>query len=123
MTVKSFRDLKIWQEGHALALQVYRVSTRFPREEMYGLTSQLRRAAASVPANLAEGVGRRTTREFINFLCIARGSLQEVDYFLQLAKELGYLDGPNWEPLAKRYRGLDAGMRACLENMSKKTAA
>lgn len=90
--MKEFRELQIWQRSHALTLAVYRVTRSFPKEELFGLTSQLRRACASIPANIAEGCGRDGDAELKRFLGIALGSACEVDYHLILATELGYLD-------------------------------
>jgi len=89
--MQKFQDLKVWQRGHALALEVYRVTESFPKTEQFGLTSQLRRAASSVPTNIAEGSKRRTRQEFARFLNIAEGSLAEVEYLLILCRDLGYL--------------------------------
>lgn len=86
-----FRKLKVWQEAHQLVLAIYRVTADFPSAEAYGLTSQLRRAAASIPANLAEGSGRRGDAEFARFCRIALGSASEVQYHLLLARDLDYL--------------------------------
>lgn len=83
--------LKVWRDSHALTLSIYRITAGFPKTEVYGLTSQLRRAAASVPANIAEGCGRKTSAEFARFLQIAMGSASEVEYHLLLARDLQYL--------------------------------
>ena len=88
-TLKSYRDLEVWKKSIELAEQVYRLSAKFPAEERFGLTSQIRRAAASVAANIAEGAAREGTREFLQFLGIAGGSLAEVETFLVLAEKLG----------------------------------
>lgn len=90
-TVDGYRKLKAWQEAHALVLLVYKTTEKFPSEELFGLTSQLRRAATSVVANIVEGYARNTTKEFIQFLSISLGSLSEVEYYLFLANELHYL--------------------------------
>ncbi|MCX7790136.1 MAG: four helix bundle protein [Chloroflexaceae bacterium] len=87
---QSYRDLLVWQKGTALALEIYRVTQRFPSDERFGLTAQLRRAAVSIPSNIAEGQARRTTGEFIQFLSHAEGSLAEVDTQIYLAQQLGY---------------------------------
>lgn len=92
MTVNGFEDLRIWQAAHELALRVYGVTSRFPASEAYGLTSQLRRAAASVSANIAEGYGRFSKAEYLHFLYYARGSLMETKSFLYLARDAGYLE-------------------------------
>ena len=91
MYVQNFRQLKVWQKAHQLTLDVYRVSAAFPRSEMYGLTSQLRRAASSICANLAEGCARVGDAELARFCAIARGSASELEYHLLLAHDLGYL--------------------------------
>lgn len=90
-TMKNFRDLVVWQKAHQLTLNVYRATAHFPREESFGLTSQLRRAASSVAANIAEGGGRSGQAEFAWFLHVAAGSANEVEYHLLLARDLGYL--------------------------------
>ncbi len=89
--VTSHRDLVVWQKAMDLVVQVYRLSAAFPREETYRLTAQITRAAASVPANIAEGHARSTSRDFANFLSIAKGSLMETETFLMLSVRLGYL--------------------------------
>ena len=89
--MKDYRRLEVWQRGHQLALAVYSVTRRFPREEQFGLTSQMRRAAASIPANLAEGSGRDSDNELKRFIHIAHGSASELEYFLLLASELRLL--------------------------------
>jgi four helix bundle protein len=85
------RNLVVWQKAMRLAAEVYRATVAFPRNEIFGLTSQIRRAAVSIPSNLAAGSARRTTPEFISFLYIARGSQAELDSQLRLAHEIGYL--------------------------------
>lgn len=89
--VQSFRDLAVWKKWMALVVDVYRATQAFPRTETYGLTSQLRRAAVSVPSNIAEGQARLSTGEFKQFLGNARGSLTEVETQILIARELGYL--------------------------------
>jgi four helix bundle protein len=91
--MEDFKDLKVWKKAHELTLAVYRRTRVFPKEEMYGLTSQLRRAAASIGANIAEGCGRRSDGEMKRFLQIARGSASELEYHLLLARDLQILDG------------------------------
>ncbi len=91
MTVKHYQELIAWQKAMDLVVLVYEHTACFPKEEMFGLTNQVRRAVVSVPSNLAEGQGRRTTKEFLNFLSIARGSLQEVETQILLAERLNYL--------------------------------
>jgi four helix bundle protein len=90
--MRRFDSLKVWRRSHALVLQVYEVTRRFPNDERYGLCSQVRRAAVSVPANVAEGCKRSSDADFARHVSIAEGSASEVDYLLLLAAELGYLD-------------------------------
>jgi len=90
--IKSHRDLIVWQKAMVLVTDVYSLTKTFPREEIYGLSAQTRRAAASVPANIAEGQGRRLGREFHQFLGNARGSLMELDTHLELALRVGYIN-------------------------------
>jgi four helix bundle protein len=89
--LRNFKDLVVWDKAHALTLDLYRVTRTFPKEELYGLTSQIRRAAASIGANLAEGCGRRSDGEFARYLLIAMGSASELSYHLLLARDLDYL--------------------------------
>src|SRR5436305_818343 len=102
MGLKSYRDLIVWQKAMDLVVEVYRSTGSFPREETYGLTSQVRRAAVSIPSNIAEGQCRHTTKEFLNFLSIAQGSLAEVETQLQIAHRLGYLDTDGTNTLLQR---------------------
>jgi four helix bundle protein len=88
---KGFRTLNAWKKAYELTLDIYRLSKSFPREETYALTSQLLRAAVSVPANIAEGYERNHRKEYLQFLFIAKGSLGEVETYLLLAKDLGYM--------------------------------
>jgi four helix bundle protein len=97
--VRSFKDLKVWQKGHELTLSIYRATKSFPKDEMYGMTSQLRRAAASIPANIAEGCVRGSGAEFRHFLQVALGSASELEYHILLSHELGYLDESQYESL------------------------
>ncbi len=88
---RDFRKVKAWERAHALTLQVYRATSSFPCDERFGLVSQMRRACASIPTNVAEGCGRSTNNELARFIDIATGSASEVEYQLFLAKDLGYL--------------------------------
>ncbi|MBI1750371.1 MAG: four helix bundle protein [Acidobacteria bacterium] len=89
--MKDFRDLKVWEKCHRLTLALYRATRTFPKEELFGLTSQIRRSAASIPANIAEGCGRDGDADFARFLQIAMGSASELEYHLLLARELELL--------------------------------
>jgi four helix bundle protein len=100
--MKDFKDLKVWSKAHELTVRIYELTRTFPREEMYGLTSQLRRSASSIGANIAEGCGRRSDGEFTRFLQIARGSASEVEYHLLLARDLGFLAGADYREFEQR---------------------
>jgi four helix bundle protein len=89
---KEFRDLILWQKAHGLVLSIYGLSRTFPKYELYGLTSQIRRAAASVPANIAEGFKKRTVADKLRYLSISQSSLEECRYFLILIEDLSYAD-------------------------------
>jgi len=104
MAIKHYRDLVAWQEAMRLVKLVYRLTMNWPREEQYGLTSQLRRAAVSVPSNIAEGYGRRATQGFIRFLNIAHGSLMEVETQLQIGFELQFLKAEHLEKACRQLR-------------------
>jgi four helix bundle protein len=97
--LKDFRDLKVWEKGHELVLDVYRATATFPKSEQYGLTSQLRRCSSSIPANIAEGCGR-SDGDFGRFLQIAMGSASELEYHALLAHDLKLLDDASYERLA-----------------------
>jgi four helix bundle protein len=90
LPARNFQDLIVWQRAHQFVLGVYRLTSGFPREELYGLTSQFRRAAVSVPANVAEGFKKRGRADKVRFMNIAEGSLEECRYYLILAEDLGY---------------------------------
>ena len=97
--MQDFRSLKVWEKAHALVIAVYTATQRFPKEEIYGLTSQIRRAAVSIPANIAEGCGKEGDVEFRRYLLIAMGSASELEYLLMLAHDLKYLEGTNYQSL------------------------
>ncbi len=102
MTARRHYDLRVWQDGIALVKTIYALTAKLPREEQFGLTSQMRRAAVSVPANIAEGAARSTQKEFTHFLTIARGSLAELDTLLILCIEIAYFDRALIEPIQKQ---------------------
>ncbi|MGH7964819.1 MAG: four helix bundle protein, partial [Candidatus Binatia bacterium] len=99
--MRDFRELKVWDKAHELTLAVYRATAKFPKEEMYGLTSQTRRSCASIPANIAEGCGRSGEPELARFFQIAMGSASELEYHLLLARDLDLLNGSHYEQLAR----------------------
>jgi len=100
---RDYRKLQAFQEADALALEIYSATCNFPRSEMFGLTSQLRRAALSVPTNIVEGSHRFTMNDYLHFLDIAAGSLAETGYLIGISRRLEYIDQPNADALTSRY--------------------
>ncbi|MGD0694204.1 MAG: four helix bundle protein [Terriglobia bacterium] len=100
--MQNFKTLKVWEKGHELTLAVYKATVRFPKDELYGLTSQIRRACASIPANIAEGCGRGGKAELGRYLQIEAGSASELEYHLLLAHDLGLLLDAEYKPLDNR---------------------
>ncbi len=115
--MKNFRSLEVWKLAHELTLRVYAVSQRFPREEIFGLTSQIRRSAASVPYNIAEGCGMGTNAAFANCLQTSYGSSSELDYQLLLARDLGYLPAAGHEPLYERVQQVQRMLGALIRKV------
>jgi four helix bundle protein len=99
--VRNFRELKVWRKSHSLTLAVYEATVAFPKQELYGLTGQVRRFAAFVPANIAEGCGRNGDAELARFLQIASGSASELEYHILFAHDLKLLKTPEYETLAR----------------------
>lgn len=90
--MRDYKKYKVWELGHQVTLAIYKISQKFPKGEIYGITNQMRRAAYSIPPNIAEGCGRESDAEFKRFLVIAQGSSSELEYFAILARDLGYID-------------------------------
>ena len=99
--MKDFRNLKVWERSHELVLEIYRISNTFPKSELFGFTSQLRRSCISIPANSAEGCGRGSDADFGRFLQIAAGSASETEHHLLLAHNLGYIKGDDYINLSQ----------------------
>jgi len=102
MAGKNYRDLDVWREAMDFVVECYRMTGTFPKSEVYGLTSQLQRAAVSIPANIAEGQGRQHDKEFLQHLAIAYGSLAEVETHVQIARRLEYVDGEKENQMLER---------------------
>ncbi len=98
--VQDFRNLKVWEKSHVLVLAVYQLTGSFPKQEIYGITNQIRRAASSVPANIAEGCGRNTDADMARFLQMAMGSASELEYHLLLARDLKILQRADYEQIS-----------------------
>jgi four helix bundle protein len=121
---RNFRNIKAWQHADNLAVSVYSKTKSFPREELYGITSQLRRASVSVLTNIAEGANREHNKEYLNFLYVARGSIAEIEYLLHLSKQLGYLNDDEYKKLedlrkeaAKTLHGLITAVKKDVERI------
>ena len=100
--MRDFKDFKVWEKAHSLTLAIYKTTASFPKEELYGLISQIRRACASIPANIAEGCGRSGNAELARFLQIAMGSASELEYHLLLAHDLKFLNDSDYNNLSTR---------------------
>ena len=118
--ITKFEDLRVWKLGHDLTLEIYRITRDFPKDEVYGIVSQLRRASSSVCANIVEGFYRDTTKELIKFLYNARGSAGEVTYFLILVKDLGFVDKAKYEELRNSYENLLKSISALINSLKRK---
>lgn len=105
--IESFTDLNVWKEGHKLVVMVYKITKYFPKEETYSLTDQMRRAASSITANVAEGFGRQTYKEKVQFYYMAKGSLSELKNFILIAKDIGYLSIEQLGQLAEQANTVD----------------
>ncbi|MDF2545675.1 MAG: ribosomal protein [Anaerosolibacter sp.] len=116
--MSKFKELGVWEKSHNLTLHIYKLTMRFPSEEKYGLTSQIRKAASSIPANIAEGQGRSNNKEFINFLRIAKGSATELEYWLLLSHELQYLDINEYTDLLKQNHKILAMLNNLITSLS-----
>ncbi|PZF74101.1 four helix bundle protein [Taibaiella soli] len=118
--MQNYHDLKVWAKAHVFTLQVYNTARQFPQEELYGLTSQLKRAAASVPANISEGCGKISQRELANFLNISLGSANESEYFLLLAKDLGYMNLETFNALTENINEIKAMLISLIKSVRSK---
>ena len=121
MSIQSYRDLNVWQDAMNIAEASYKLTQPFPQSELYGLTTQIRRAAVSVAANIAEGHGRETSGAYIQFLRTAQGSLKELETHLLLARRLGLLDAGQSEPILDDCDKLGRMLRALIRAIQEKT--
>lgn len=121
--VKGFQDLEVWKKAHRVVLDVYRLTIQFPRTEQFGVISQLCRAAYSIPANIAEGSGRRSTRELLHFLALSNGSLEELRYFLLLSRDLRYLSPPDYERLQGDLKSIAEMLEALGQSLRRRLAS
>jgi four helix bundle protein len=120
--MKDFRDLKVWERAHQLTLDVYKTTSGFPREELFGLTSQMRRCSASIGANIAEGCGKRGNNEFHRFLQIASGSASELDYHQLLARDLHFLPDVDYRRITSQLSQLRKMLTSLLQKVDHERA-
>ena len=120
LSVQSYRDLVLWQRGMGLAEVCYRVTASFPRDEIYGMTTQIRRAATSVPANIAEGHGRESTGSFVQFLRVAQGSVKELETHLLLAERVGIAEAEVVKPVLAECDEIGRMLRALIRSLQGK---
>ena len=118
--IKSYRDLRVWQDAMNLAEASYRLTKASPRDEMFGLTAQIRRAASSIPANIAEGHGRESTQSFIQFLRISQGSLKELETHFLLAGRVGLIEQPDMQTALGSSDALGKMLRALIRSLQQK---
>ena len=118
--LKSFKDLQVWQKSYVLALDIYEATSNFPASEVYGLTAQIRRAAVSIPSNIAEGYARGHTAEYVRFVNVAYGSLAELQTQLMLARDLGYLEQSVHGVIASQYEDLERMLSALMRSLRRK---
>lgn len=122
-SIRSYRDLRVWTEAMELAADAYRVTRSFPREEVFGLTSQIRRAAASIPANIAEGYGRESSGNYVNFLKNAQGSLKELETHLLLSVKVELTLSRDVEPLMERAESVGKMLRGLMRSVQQSGAS
>ena len=118
--LKNYKELKVWQKAYNLCIAVYKITKTFPKEELYGLTSQMRRAALSVPCNIAEGYGRKTTPEYIRFLFIAYGSNCELETQILISGDLGFMKAEELEKLQTDMGEVERMLKALIKSMENK---
>ena len=119
--MQNYKELKVWEKSHSFTLSVYELTTGFPKDELYSLTNQLRRATSSIPANIAEGCGKISQNELAHFLNIALGSANEVEYFLLLSKDLKYIEEDKHIQLDDDINQIKAMLIALINKVRKKS--
>ena len=122
MAASSFRDLRVWQEAMKLTTEIYKSTSAFPKHELYGLSQQIRRAAVSVPSNIAEGKGHRSDKAFVHFLLHARGSLLELETQLLISEELQYVRKEEAQRLLTLAEGVGRALSGLINSMREKAA-
>ena len=118
--MKTYRDLQVWQKSMTLVTEIYKISKGFPRDEVYGLTSQMRRCAISIPSNMAEGYGRNSTNEYIHFIRVAMGSLYELQTQIEISMNLYYLNRDEFDKLYELSREIERMLSSLIRKLNGK---
>ena len=118
--LKSYKDLNVWQKAYELCLKIYSITAQFPKEEKYGLTSQIRRSAVSIPSNIAEGYGRKTTADYIRMLYIAYGSVCELETQILLAGDLGFIEKGQLDIRIREIAEVERMLKALIKSLENK---
>ncbi|MFH2045280.1 MAG: four helix bundle protein [Pseudomonadota bacterium] len=118
--LKNYKELSVWQKSYKLCLHIYKVTKRFPKDEMYGLTSQIRRSAVSIPSNIAEGYGRKTTLEYVRFLYIAYGSVCELETQMMISGDLVYVEKDRLQEIRDEIGDIERMLKAMIKSLENK---
>ena len=118
--LKNFKELKVWQKAYKLCLEIYSITTKFPKEERYGLTSQIKRSVVSIPSNIAEGYGRKTTVDYVRLLYISYGSVCELETQILLAGDLGFIEKGELSSLIKDIAEIERMLKALIKSLEDK---
>ena len=118
--LKNYKDLKVWKKSYELCLEIYRITAKFPKEERYGLTSQIRRSVVAIPSNIAEGYGRKTTRDYIRMLYISYGSVCELETQILLAGDLDLIEKGELGTLKKDIAEIERMLKALIKSLENK---
>ena len=118
--LKNYKELKVWQKSYRLCLEAYKMTAQFPKEEKFGLISQIRRSVVSVPSNIAEGYGRKTTADYIKFLYIAYGSNCELETQIMLSGDLNFLEGDKVKIIIDEIHGVERMLKALIKSLERK---
>jgi four helix bundle protein len=117
--LKNYKDLKVWQKSYQLCLEIYRITAKFPKDERYGLTSQIRRAAVSIPSNIAEGYGRKTTLDYVRMLYISYGSVCELETQILLAGDLDFIEKGEMNQVENNIAEIERMLKALIKSLEK----
>ncbi len=119
--LRNFKDLHVWQKSYKLCLKVYELTPKFPDEEKYGLTSQIKKSAVSIPSNIAEGYGRKTTADYVRMLYISYGSVCELETQILLAGDLGFIEKDDRDPLSTDIDEVERMLKALIKSLENKS--